>query len=262
MRRWATLLPVAALLLPGLTACSADDPAQAGPPRPQDAEKGEKVDVEAFLDELEGSFDDGATAHVTFAVTGQVKLHGRGSVEYGDDGMDVDLRLADWQPGGGTVDLRTVGDATYMRVPESRGLWVAIGADDLGLTDSVLQDADPRAQLDGARDEITEVRYSGEDTLAGATVRRYQVVAKVAASAAPGGERPRGDRLLVRHRRSRRTTVGRPRRVGVRLVHLGRLGHAGRHRGAARDPHHHGARAGEAAPPAICRLMRTRPHSP
>ncbi|MEZ0578032.1 hypothetical protein [Nocardioides sp. MH1] len=190
MRRWATLLPVAALLLPGLTACSADDPAQAGPPRPQDAEKGEKVDVEAFLDELEGSFDDGATAHVTFAVSGQVKLHGRGSVEYGDDGMDVDLRLADWQPGGGTVDLRTVGDATYMRVPESRGLWVAIGADDLGLTDSVLQDADPRAQLDGARDEITEVRYSGEDTLAGATVRRYQVVAKVAASAAPGASGP------------------------------------------------------------------------
>lgn len=194
MRRRAALVPALALVVSGLAACGDDEQEPPGPPGPQEAGMGEEVDVDAFLDELEQSFDDGATARVTFAVTGasagQASLRGRGVVAYGDDGMHVDLRLSDWQVRGGTVDLRTIGEATYMRVPESRGLWVALGADDLGLTDSVLADADPRAQIDDARDEITEVRYSGEDTLAGATVRRYQVVSEADASAAPATAGP------------------------------------------------------------------------
>jgi hypothetical protein len=72
-----------------------------------------------------------------------------------------------------------------MRVPESRGLWVAISAEQLGLTDSVLADADPRRQIDGASGDITEVRFTGEDTLAGTAVRGYQVVAAADTSAAP-----------------------------------------------------------------------------
>lgn len=191
MRRWAGLVPALALVVSGLSACGGDDEQHpTALPGPEDAAKGEKVDVDAFLDELGASFHDGATARVAFDVTGQARLRGRGTVEYGVDGMDVDLRLDDWQVKGGTVDLRTVGDATYMRVPESRGLWVAISAEQLGLTDSVLEDADPRNQIDGASDDITEVRFTGDDTVAGKAVRGYEVVARggaeqPGASAAP-----------------------------------------------------------------------------
>lgn len=186
MTRWAAALPALLLVATGLAGCDDEPPGPGGPPRPEDAAKGEKVDVDVFVDELLASFGDGATARVTFEVAGRARLRGAGVVVYGDDGMDVDLRLDDWQVEGGSVDLRTVGEVTYLRAPESRGLWVELTADDVGPAGSVLDEADPRRQLDGAAEEITEVRFSGADTVGGRPTRRYQVVADEAPTASPG----------------------------------------------------------------------------
>ncbi|KAA1419320.1 hypothetical protein F0U44_12825 [Nocardioides humilatus] len=185
MRRWAAAAPVLALLVLGISACDDDSVKPDTLPRPEDATKGEAVDVDAFLDELRGSFDNGATARVTFDVAGQARLRGHGVVAYGEDGMDVDLQLSDWQVKGAEVDLRTIDESTYMKVPESRGLWVDVSAGgDPGLAGSVLEDADPRNQLDTAADTITEVRYLGDQQVEGGIVRRYQVVEEADATTA------------------------------------------------------------------------------
>lgn len=162
------------LLALGLTACADDDPAS-GLPGPEDAQEGEQVDVDLFLEALEHSFADGATAAVAFDVEGATRVRGRGAVRYDEDGLEVDVRISDWQVEGGRVLLRTVDGSAYMLVPESRGLWVDIGDAEAGLADSVLVDADPRGQIELYRESISEVRFGGEETVRGETSRRYQV---------------------------------------------------------------------------------------
>lgn len=186
MRLVATGVAVCLLTL-GLVACGGED--ATGPPRPEDAQKGERVDVDAFLAVLDQSFDD-ASAKVEFEVGGQAALQGRGVVRYTADGMEVDIRIRDWQVAGGQVSLRTVDGATYMKVPESRGLWVDISGGDAGAADALMAEADPRSQIDDLRDDITEVRFTGEDTVAGAPARRYQVVTESEAPAVEGSAGP------------------------------------------------------------------------
>lgn len=174
MTRDLRALATFVLLVPALAACSDDDTA-AGLPAPDEAEKGEQVDVDAFVDSLEGSFADGTSARVAFDIEGPTQVRGRGVVRYDEDGIDVDVRISDWQVEGGEVLLRTIDGAAYMKVPESRGLWVDIGAADASLADSLLEDADPRDQLERYREEISEVRFGGEETIGGQVARRYQV---------------------------------------------------------------------------------------
>ncbi len=178
--RAGAVLVASVLMVVGLTACSDDDSPE-GLPALEDAETGERVDVDDFVDAIEASFVDGASAQVAFDVQGPTRLRGRGVVEYDADGMNVDVRITDWQVEGGWINLRTVGSAAYMSVPESRGLWVDIGADDAGLADSVMQEADPRSQIDLLREAITEVRYNGDDVVGGVPARRYQVQTESAA---------------------------------------------------------------------------------
>lgn len=174
------------VVVPALVGCGADDPAP-GLSSPEDAAKGERVDVDAFVDAIASSFDRDASARVTFDVQGPTPLSGSGVVEYVDSGMNVDIEITDWQVEGGWIKLRTVGESTYMSVPESGGLWVDIGADDAGLAASVMQEADPRGQVDLLREAITEVRFSGEDTVGEVRARRYQVIAEPAANATDAG---------------------------------------------------------------------------
>ncbi|KAA1426986.1 hypothetical protein [Nocardioides antri] len=185
MRRSLAGLALCAVLLPAVAACSDDEPS--GPPALSEADRGEEVDVDAFLEALEQSFEDGSTATVTFDVRGRTTLKGRGVVRYAADGMDVDLRISDWQVEGAWVGLRAVGGATYMKIPESRGLWVDISAGEAELAGSVMEDADPRNQLDELREGIVEVRFSGDDTVAGAPARRYQVVTEPGTGAGEEG---------------------------------------------------------------------------
>jgi hypothetical protein len=188
-RRSAGAVLVATVALAaGLSACSDDETAAL--PAPEDAEKGERVDVDAFVDAIEGSFDDGSSARVSFDVRGPTRLRGRGVVAYDADGMDVDIRITDWQVQGGWINLRTIDGAAYMKVPESRGLWVDIGADDSGLADSVMQEADPRDQIALLREEISEVRFSGDDVVGDAPARRYQVVTEAGESRTEGSAAP------------------------------------------------------------------------
>jgi len=174
----------------GLSGCSEDSPATPALSAPEDAAKGERVDVDAFVDAIEASFDDGASARVAFDVRGPTCLRGRGVVAYAEDGMDVDVRLTDWRVEGGWINLRTIDGSAYMRVPESRGLWVDIGAEDPGLAASVLEEADPRARLDLLREEISEVRYNGDDVVGDRPVRRYQVLVESGGDATGAGGGP------------------------------------------------------------------------
>lgn len=173
MRR-AVAAATLVLAASGLAACSEDEPA-AEPPAITEAEKGEEVDADAFLGALSASFEDGAAARVAFVVQGPTRVRGRGVVRYAAEGMEVDVRISDWQTEGGWISLRTVGGSSYMKVPESRGLWVDIGAADAGPADSLLADADPRQQLEVYRDQLDEVRFSAEETVAGVRARRYQL---------------------------------------------------------------------------------------
>lgn len=175
----------AAILCASLTSCSEDDAPGPDLPSLEAAEKGEQVDVDEFLDALDASFDDGASARVAFLVEGTARVRGSGVVAYDDDGMDVDVRIRDWQDTGGWIELRTVGGDAYMRVPESRGLWVDISDDD-DIAATLVGDGDPRRQVELYRDRISEVRFSGEEAVDGVAARRFQMTAESNDPAATG----------------------------------------------------------------------------
>ena len=147
---------------------------------------------------------------VSFDVRGGVGLRGGGAVRYTADDMDASLRIDDWQVEGASIDIRTVGGTTYMRVPESRGLWVNLSEGGTGLPGADLaKDADPRQAIDDLRDTIDEVRFSGAETVDGVRTRRFQVVTQPAGtpkSASDGFRPPNGHPLLVRRRRPSRAS--------------------------------------------------------
>src|SRR5690349_17050206 len=146
-------------------------------PRPADAERGEQVDTERFLQDLSASFSTGSTAAIAFVVRGPVTLSGRGVVMYAKDRMDVDLQIDDWKVKGATVNLRTVDNTTYLKAPESRGVWVDVSSGKGEVPGAgIAEDADPRNQLRELRRTIDEVRFTGDDRIAGVRTRRYQVV--------------------------------------------------------------------------------------
>jgi hypothetical protein len=140
--------------------------------------KGDRVDPESFLTALRTSFRTGSTAVVRFDVEGGAGLRGGGAVRYRADDMDASLRIDDWRVEGASIDIRTVGGTTYMRVPESRGLWVNFGGGGAGLPGADLaEDADPRRALGDLRDAIDEIRFVGTETVGGIRARRFQMVA-------------------------------------------------------------------------------------
>lgn len=142
-----------------------------------DPVKGDRVDPESFLKALSESFRSGSTARVSFEVRGGTGLSGTGSVRYTANAMDASLKIDDWQVDGAFIDIRTVSGRTYMRVPESRGLWVNVSERGTSVPGADLaEDADPRRALDGLRENLTEVRFSGTETVAGVRTKRFQVV--------------------------------------------------------------------------------------
>lgn len=141
--------------------------------------KGDRVDPQSFLTALRSSFRSGSTAVVRFDVQGGAGLRGGGAVRYRADDMDASLRIDDWQVEGASIDIRTVRGTTYMRVPESRGLWVNLSDGGAGMPGADLaEDADPRRAIDDLRDSIDEIRFVGTETVGGVHVRRFQVVAE------------------------------------------------------------------------------------
>lgn len=139
--------------------------------------KGDRVDPESFLQALRTSFRSGSTAQVSFEVRGGTGLSGSGSVRYTAGDMDASLKIDDWQVDGASIDIRTVDGTTYMRVPESRGLWVNVSERGAAVPGADLAaDADPRRAVDDLRATLTEVRFSGTETVAGVRARRFQVV--------------------------------------------------------------------------------------
>lgn len=189
MRRVATVIVLAVGLL--ASACGGSD---SGLPTFDDPVKGDRVAPESFLAALRSSFRSGSTAVVSFDVRGGVGLRGGGAVRYTADDMDASLRIDDWQVEGASIDIRTVGGTTYMRVPESRGLWVNLSEGEAGLPGADLaKDADPRQAINALRRTIKEVRFSGAETVDGVHTRRFQVVTQPARTPKPasdGSDRP------------------------------------------------------------------------
>ena len=178
--RWGVL---ALLLVLGLLSSACSD---ATSPTFDDPAKGDRVDPESFLDALRGSFEDGTTAAVRFEVRGDAGVSGSGSVRYFADDIDARLRLDDWKVDGAAIDILTVRGTTYMRVPESRGLWVNVSEGGAGLPGGDLaRNADPRQALDDLETGLTEVRFSGTETVGGVRARRFQVIAESADGAVP-----------------------------------------------------------------------------
>lgn len=151
--------------------------------------KGDRVDPESFLSALRSSFRSGSTAVVRFNVRGGVALRGGGSVRYTADDMDASLRIDDWQVEGAAIDIRTVEGTTYMRVPESRGLWVNLAEGGGGIPGADLaKEADPRQGIKELRATIDEVRFSGPETIDGVRTRRFQLVTQPAATPKAGSD--------------------------------------------------------------------------
>jgi hypothetical protein len=184
MRRVTTVIVLAVGLL--VSACGGSDTSLPSFDHPI---KGDRVDPESFLAALRQSFHSGSTAVVSFDVRGGTGLRGSGSVRYRADDMDANMRIDDWQVEGASIDVRTVGGTTYMRVPESRGLWVNLSEDDSGLPGADLaEEADPRRAIDDLRDTIDEVRFSGIETVDGVRARRFQVVTEPATTPKAGSD--------------------------------------------------------------------------
>ena len=152
--------------------------------------KGDRVDPDSFLKALRSSFRTGSTARVSFDVRGGTGLRGGGAVRYMADGMDANLRIDDWQVEGGSIDIRTVGGTTYMRVPESRGLWVNLSEGGTAPGADLAADADPRRAIDDLRDAIDEVRFGGAEAVDGVRSRRFQVVTRPEAKQQGGSDSP------------------------------------------------------------------------
>jgi hypothetical protein len=185
MRRCTKRRGVLALVLAlGLLTSACGD---ASLPTFDDPVKGDRVDPASFLEALSTSFRSGSTARVSFEVRGGTGLSGTGSVRYTAEAMDASLKIDDWKVDGAFIDIRTVGGTTYMRVPESRGLWVNVSEHGTPVPGADLaQDADPRRGLDDLRENLTEVRFSGTEALAGVRTKRFQVVSDPASgSGAP-----------------------------------------------------------------------------
>ena len=185
MRRCTTRRGVLALVLAlGLLTSACGD---ASLPTFDDPVKGDRVDPESFFEALSESFRSGSTAQVSFEVRGGTGLSGTGSVRYTANAMDASLKIDDWKVDGAFIDIRTVNGATYMRVPESRGLWVNVSERGTAVPGADLaEDADPRRALEDLRENLTEVRFSGTETIAGVRTKRFQVVSDPASgSGAP-----------------------------------------------------------------------------
>ncbi len=160
-------------------------------PRFDDPVKGDRVELESFLSALRASFRRGSTAAVSFDVRGGAGLRGGGSVRYQSDDMDANLRIDDWQAEGASIEIRTVGGTTYMRVPESRGLWVNLSDGGAGTPGADLaEDADPRRAVGDLRDSVDEVRFGGTEAVDGVRARRFQVVTKPIATPGSGSVDP------------------------------------------------------------------------
>jgi len=192
-RRGAPAVVLAVVLAVALvaTGCGSTD---SGLPTFDDPVKGDRVDPASFLKALRTSFRSGSTAMVRFDVRGGAGLRGGGSVRYRADDMDASLRIDDWQVKGASIDIRTVEGTTYMRVPESRGLWVNLSEGGAGTPGADLaEDADPRRAIDDLRHSIDEIRFGGAETIGGVRARRFQVVTKPTAkqgSASAGSGHP------------------------------------------------------------------------
>ncbi|HUP99920.1 MAG TPA: hypothetical protein VM093_05610 [Aeromicrobium sp.] len=200
---------VAAVLLGlGVLVSACGGSGEAGLPTFDHAVKGDRVEPQSFLDALRASFRTGSTANVSFDVSAGAALRGAGAVRYAAHRMDADLRVDDWKVEGASVDIRMVDGTTYMRVPESHGLWVNLTDAGPGMPGADLAgDADPRQTIDDLKASISEVRFSGTERIGGVSTRRFEVVTKPKNRSAAGTSGASGHPVVTDYWFDRRDRV-------------------------------------------------------
>lgn len=168
----------AVLLTLSLAACGDDDPSggdeSAGATAAAEAaagEEGETLDPETFVEDVLGDMTDLTTAHMTMAMEGgPAEVEMEGDVDYTSTPPEMAMTMSGAMMGLGDgsrdIEVRMVDGTMYLQMPFGQAdKWVEfeVGAEGGPLSEDLVEQMDPGAQLEAMKDAVTEVTYLGED---------------------------------------------------------------------------------------------------
>lgn len=197
VRRLAATLLGGALL--SLTSCGVVDTLSAGMPGAEPADgstaaagaapvdPGERVPARTFRRMIERGMEASTTARLTLNVTaGGQRVRARGAVDYTQKPPSSVMRMS---VQGHRIELRTIGGLLYMRLPTTRGKFVALDPQAPGnsLGPGIGAQVDPEQQLDALQRGVRRVVYVGEQAVEGGSRHRYRLVVDTARMAGVAG---------------------------------------------------------------------------
>ena len=181
VRRAAALGAAAVLTLAGLTACGDDDSPSSDEPKASESSStatspsaGATIDPSTFVDDVLAAMSEPTTAHLTMAMTGgSAEVSMEGDVDYTTKPAEMALTMSSSMMALGgdsdsasTIDVRVVDGVMYLKMPFGQsGKWVKLELGEKGgpLSEDMLDQLDPGAQLESLKDAITKVEDAGED---------------------------------------------------------------------------------------------------
>jgi len=179
VRRAAAATTVAMLTLGGLTACNGnddeptatDEPSSSSPSAASSSpSSGSTIDPETFVDDVLSGMSDPTTAHLTMSMEGgsaQVSMDG--DVDYTATPPEMAMTMSGAMTGlgdGKDIEVRLVDGVMYLKMPFGQtDKWVKFEVGKKGgpLSEDLLDQMDPGAQLESMKDAITKVEDVGED---------------------------------------------------------------------------------------------------
>jgi uncharacterized protein DUF6612 len=179
--RRAAAASAAALLTLVLTGCADDDPKAEDEPSgdtttseaatADEPEEGQTVDPAEFVDEVLGGMDDLTTAHMEMSMEGgPAEVAMEGDVDYTTTPPEMAMTMSGAMMGlgddGRDLQVRMVDGTMYIQMPFGQAdKWVKFEVGDEGgpLSEDLVDQMNPGAQLETMKDAVTEVTYVGED---------------------------------------------------------------------------------------------------
>lgn len=179
--RRAAAASAAALLTLALAGCADDDPKAEDEPSGEttaseaaagdDPEEGQTVDPDQFVDEVLGGMTDLTTAHMEMSMEGgPAEVAMEGDVDYTTTPPEMSMTMSGAMAGlgedGRDIEVRLVDGTMYLQMPFGQAdKWVKldVGSEGGPLSDDLVEQMNPGAQLETMKDAVTEVTYVGED---------------------------------------------------------------------------------------------------
>lgn len=182
--RRAAAASAAVLLVLTLAACGDDDSPSSDEPSSastageateaaegEEPEEGQTVDPEQFVDEVLGDMSDLTTAHMAMSLEGgPAEVEMEGDVDYTTTPPEMTMTMSGAMMGLGDgsrdLEVRMVDGTMYLQMPfGDADKWVRfdVGAEGGPLSDDLVEQMNPGAQLETMKDAVTEVTYVGED---------------------------------------------------------------------------------------------------